>query len=206
MHVVLVGAEFEENLAVRYLRGALEHEGHRVTTVVFNGADEVEEAARQIVASGAPLVGFSMVFTYRAREFARLAVRVRELGFPGHLIAGGHFAAMHPDQLLNDVRAFDSVACGEGEPILCDLVRALPDPSSVAGLVWRQGDGLVKNADAIKPPDLDVLPFPPRKHPFDDYLGIPITNILTNGVSNYELKFVVELFFAYHFNIKFTEC
>ncbi len=180
MHVVLVGAEFEENLAVRYLRGALEHAGHRVTTVVFNGADEVEEAARQIVASGAPLVGFSMVFTYRAREFARLAVRVRELGFPGHLIAGGHFAAMHPDQLLNDVRAFDSVACGEGEPILCDLVHVLPDPSSVAGLVWRQGDGLVKNADAIKPPDLDVLPFPPRKHPFDDYLGIPITNILSS--------------------------
>jgi radical SAM superfamily enzyme YgiQ (UPF0313 family) len=180
MHVVLVGAEFEENLAVRYLRGALEAEGHEVTTVVFNEPGETERAAREIVAAGAPLAGFSMVFTYRAREFARLAERARQLGYTGHIVAGGHFAAMHAEQLLNDVRAFDSVALGEGEPILCELVGALPEPSSVLGLVWRRGEELVKNADAIKPPDLDVLPIPPRKNPFDDYLGIPITNILSS--------------------------
>ena len=48
MHVVLVGAEFEENLAVRYLRGALEHAGHRVTTVVFNEPADSERAAREM--------------------------------------------------------------------------------------------------------------------------------------------------------------
>lgn len=180
MHVVLVGAEFEENLAVRYLRGALEHAGHRVTSVVFNEATETERAAREIVASGAPLCGLSMVFTYRAREFARLAARARELGYAGHVIAGGHFAAMHAEQLLSDVSAFDSVATSEGEPILCELAATAPDPSRVAGLVWRQGGRLVRNRAATKPPDLDVLPFPPRKHPFDDYLGIPITNILAS--------------------------
>lgn len=180
MHVVLVGAEFEENLAVRYLRGALEHEGHPVTSLVFNEASEIERVAREIVAAGAPLTGLSMVFTYRAREFARLATRARQLGYTGHLVAGGHFAAMHAEQLLTDVPALDSVATSEGEPILCELVRALPEPAGVAGLVWRKGEQLVRNAAAQKPPDLDVLPFPPRKQPFDDYLGIPITNILSS--------------------------
>jgi anaerobic magnesium-protoporphyrin IX monomethyl ester cyclase len=180
MHVVLVGAEFEENLAVRYLRGALEQAGHEVTSVVFNEAEQTERAAREIADSNAALAGFSMVFTYRAREFARLAARARELGFRGHIIAGGHFAALHAEQLLNDAPAFDSVACGEGEPILCELCGALPEPANVAGLVWRKGQQLVRNAAAIKPPDLDVLPFPPRKQPFDHYLGIPITNILSS--------------------------
>jgi anaerobic magnesium-protoporphyrin IX monomethyl ester cyclase len=180
MHVALVGAEFEENLAVRYLRGAVEHAGHDVTSVVFNDAGQTELAARQIAESGAAIAGFSMVFTYRAREFARLAERTRELGYRGHIVAGGHFAAMHAEQLLNDVRAFDSIACGEGEPILCQLCDALPEPAGVAGLVWRNGEQLVRNAAAVKPPDLDVLPFPPRKQPFDDYLGIPITNILSS--------------------------
>ena len=180
MHVVLVGAEFEENLAVRYLRGALEHAGHRVTTVVFNEPADSERAAREIAESGAPLAGLSMVFTYRAREFARLAERTRELGFSGHVIAGGHFAAMHAAELLSDVPALDSVAIGEGELILCQLAESLADPSHVSGLVWRNGEHIQQNADAVKPPDLDVLPFPPRKQPFDDYLGIPITNILSS--------------------------
>ncbi len=96
------------------------------------------------------------------------------------MVAGGHFAAMHAEQLLADVPALDSVAIGEGEPILCQLAESLADPSRVGGLVWRNGDKIVKNADAVKPPDLDVLPFPPRKDPFDDYLGIPITNILSS--------------------------
>ena len=180
MHVALVGAEFEENLAVRYLRGALERAGCQVTTVVFNEPEELERAAQAVVSSGASVTGLSMVFTYRAREFAALASRVRELGYRGHLIAGGHFAAMHPDALLRDVPALDSVALGEGEQILEALVEHLDSPARVPGLVWRDGDRIVHNESAPKPPALDVLAWPPRKSPFDHYLGIPITNILSS--------------------------
>jgi hypothetical protein len=58
MRVALVGAEFEENLAVRYLWGALEAAGQRVTQVVFNDVDETEAAARALAESGAELAGF----------------------------------------------------------------------------------------------------------------------------------------------------
>jgi radical SAM superfamily enzyme YgiQ (UPF0313 family) len=180
MHVALVGAEFEENLAVRYLLGALDRAGCEVTSILFNDESEVDAAAEAIVASGAAITGLSMVFTYRAREFARLATRARELGYEGHVIAGGHFAAMHPAELLRDVPAIDSVAVGEGEEIMEALALGLDRMAGVRGLVWRDGGRVVHNPPAKKPPELDKLAWPPRKSPFDHYVGIPITNILSS--------------------------
>lgn len=178
MRVALVGAEFEDNLAIRYLWSALEARGHQVVQVVFNAPEELERAARELCASGAAVAGFSMVFTLRAREFAALATRARELGFPGHIIAGGHFAAFHAERILTDVPALDSIGTGEGEELLPLLCERLGDLGAVPGLVWRRGADLVRNPAAVKPPDLDVLPAPPRKQPFDSYLGLPITNLL----------------------------
>jgi len=161
MRMALVGAEFEENLAIRYLWGALEQAGHEVRQVVFNGRADLERAARELADSGAALAGFSMVFTYRAREFADLARRCRELGFGGHLVAGGHFAAFNAEALLRDVPAFDSVAIGEGEEILCDLAGALAD--SVGSPAFRRSSiapqdrlkaGLQTNSELVASPPM----------------------------------------------------
>jgi len=159
VRIVLVGAELEENLAVRYIRGALEAEGHEVLQVAFNDCADTEAAASEIASSGAPLAGFSMVFTYRAKEFARLAARARELGYPGHIVAGGHFAAFNAERLLADEPAFDSIAMGEGEGLMCELARSLSDPAAVPGLVRRcpaTGRAL-RNPPRAKPADLDSL-------------------------------------------------
>jgi len=47
MRIALVGAAFEENLALRYLWGALERAGHDVVFVTFNSRDDLKEAAEQ---------------------------------------------------------------------------------------------------------------------------------------------------------------
>jgi anaerobic magnesium-protoporphyrin IX monomethyl ester cyclase len=181
MRIALIGAELEENLAVRYIWSSLEKAGHEVIPVIFNHEEDLERAACELARSGAEIAGFSMVFTYRAREFARLAVRARQFGFSGHLCAGGHFAALNAENLLREEAAFDSVACGEGEQIMLDLVSSLSNLSRVRGLVWRQPDGSMhRNEPATKPPDLDVLPPPVRKQPFDRFLGAPIVNILSS--------------------------
>jgi len=130
MHVALVAAELEENLAVRYIRGALEASGHTVTQLVFNEREDVETVAHQLATCGAELAGLSMVFTARAREFADLAIRARELGFSGHLVAGGHFAAFNAECLLHDVGALSSIIVGEGEGPMCHLANSLDD-------LWR---------------------------------------------------------------------
>jgi anaerobic magnesium-protoporphyrin IX monomethyl ester cyclase len=181
MRIVLVGAEFEENLAVRCLWAALEKEGHEVSLAVFNALEDMESAAGTIIQSRAELAGFSMVFTARSHEFADLAARARELGFAGHIVAGGHFAAFNAERLLRDVSAINSVARGEGEEIMCFLAHHLGNLSAVKGLVWRDLSGtIVTNEPAAKPADLDVLPFPHHRQPFDSFLGIPIVNMLSS--------------------------
>ncbi|MBI5486910.1 MAG: B12-binding domain-containing radical SAM protein [Deltaproteobacteria bacterium] len=179
MRIALVGAEFEENLAIRYIRGALEADGHEVVQLVFNDVPGLERVAKALAESGAELAGFSLVFTRRARQFAALARRARELGFAGHLTAGGHFATFNAEVLLREVDAFDSVVCGEGELPMQRLARGLEGLDDVRGLVWRDPDGLIVcNPPAEKPADLDALPWPAHRKPYDRYLGFPIANVL----------------------------
>ena len=179
MHVALIGAEFEENLAIRSIQGALEDAGHTVLVVVFNGPEDTDRAARELAGSGAALAGLSMVFTYRAREFADLATRARALGYSGRLVAGGHFASFHAEALLVSVPAIDAVVCGEGEQPMRALAARPGAPEGVPGLVWRGDDGALRRTEeAVKPPDLDALPWPHRRRPYDRCLGLPIVNML----------------------------
>ena len=179
MRIALVGAELEENLAIRYLRAALANAGHQVVQVDFNCAQDTESVARLLVEGAPALIGLSMVFTARAREFCKLAGRTRALGYRGHVVAGGHFAAFNAEALLQDHPAIDSVGAGEGEGILCDLADSLADLSQVSGLVWRNSEGgIVRNEARAPSDDLDQLPWPVRRCPPDSYLGLPIVNML----------------------------
>jgi len=179
MRIALVGAELEENLAVRYIRGALEADGHQVVQIAFDGREGLGRVARSVAESGAPITGLSMVFTARAREFADLAHAIRRHGYGGFMLAGGPFAAFNAESLLGDVPALDAVAIGEGETIMCQLARA-GDPAQVEGLVWRHADGQAVRNPPAAPQDLDDLPWPTHKRPFARYHGIPIVDVLSS--------------------------
>lgn len=177
MHVALVGPELEENLTLRYLRAALEAEGHRVTQIDFIRPADIGPCAAQIAAIAPDLLGLSMVFTRRADEFARLAGQARALGYRGPIVAGGHFAAFHAEQLLADVPAIDLIAIGEGERLLCALAAGRPW-SEIPGLVYRIDGGTHRTPAPTPEPDLDTLPWPVRRKPYDRYHGLPIVNML----------------------------
>ena len=112
MKVALVGAELEENLGLRYMASSLEHAGHEVAIVAFNSENDLPDTVAQIEAFHPEITGLSMVFTGRAREFCHLAGALREAGYRGHLIAGGHFASFNCERLLQDFPAFDSIGLG----------------------------------------------------------------------------------------------
>lgn len=178
---MLVGAECEESLPLRYLQASLDAAGFGVTILSFNDESDMEPVAAALAESDAPLAGFSMVFTARATQFARLARRARELGYSGHIVAGGHFAAFNAESLLRDEPSIDSVAIGEGERLIVDLAARLDSPGTVSGLVWRDADGAVIRNPVTGPAgDLDVLSPPVRMTPPDTYLGLPIANMLSS--------------------------
>jgi anaerobic magnesium-protoporphyrin IX monomethyl ester cyclase len=180
MRISLVGAELEENLGLRYMAAALEHAGHEVDIVPFNSEDDLARAIEQVNAFNPGITGLSMVFTGRAREFCRFAQGLRDGGYPGHIIAGGHFASFNCERLLEDFPAFDSVGLGEGEELICALADHPEQIASIPGICYRTSDGsLVTNPSTGNPENLDALPFPKRTT-FHEYYGKRIASILSS--------------------------
>ncbi|KIH77978.1 Radical SAM superfamily enzyme YgiQ, UPF0313 family [Geoalkalibacter ferrihydriticus] len=180
MKVALIGAELEENLGLRYMATSLEAAGHEALILPFNEEADIAQVVRRIQEEQPQIAGLSMVFTGRAREFCRLAEALRSAGFAGHLTAGGHFAALNCRQLLEDFSAFDSVALGEGEELICALAAQLDDLSGLPGFCYRAADGSIAvNPGKGNPDNLDALPFP-RRTEFHEYFGQPIASILSS--------------------------
>lgn len=180
MKIALLGAELEENLGLRYIASSLEAQNHIVKIIAFNSESDLPSAVSSLIDFDPRIAGLSMVFTGRAREFCRLAQALRDGGFRGHIIAGGHFASLNCGQLLKDFPAFDSVALGEGEELMCALAGSLDDLSRVTGLCYRRSDGsLVTNPSLGNPDRLDDLPFPKRTT-FHGYFDKPIASVLTS--------------------------
>jgi len=180
LRIALVGPEFEENLGLRYLHAALGAAGHTARILDFRDSTQAEAVAREIARWPADVVGLSMTFARRGREFADLATRLREVGFVGHLTCGGHFATLHAEALLRDVPALDSVVLGEGEEALVELLAHLEDPSGVAGLCYRRADGAVaRTAPRPVPDSLEGRAWPTREKKLDAILGLPMVDVVS---------------------------
>jgi hypothetical protein len=180
MRVTLIGAELEENIGLRYMAAALEQRNHGVEIVPFNSELDISSAVTQAMAFDPQIIGLSMVFTGRAREFFALAEALRDADYTGHVVAGGHFASLNCEILLQDFPAFDSVGLGEGEELIVALAENLNDMEHIAGLAYRLSDGSVKvNPSTGNPDDLDAMPFPKRTT-FHTYWDKPIASILSS--------------------------
>src|SRR5713101_1130783 len=103
MHVLLVGPEFEENLSLRYLAAALRAAGHTASLARFDAPEYLEGVVQQVRREKPGVVGLSMVFQVRAREFYDLSRALRSAGYQGHVTAGGHFATFAFEPILRDV-------------------------------------------------------------------------------------------------------
>jgi radical SAM superfamily enzyme YgiQ (UPF0313 family) len=177
--VALVGAEYEENLSLRYLAAAVERAGLAAVLLPFDTDDQREAIAREIVAIGAIVVGISVPFQLRAGEMLGLSRDLRALGFRGHICAGGHFATFEYEKILADF-PIDSIARHEGEATfaeLCALVRDGQPVPAIPGLVIREEDEIIVGEKRALP-KLDALPFPDRRGRPQDVLGIRVAPLV----------------------------
>jgi hypothetical protein len=172
MRVALVGAELEENLSIRYLAASAEAAGFECA---IYGLDVDPKA---IVESDPIVVGISIPFQTHARVLLGIAGKLRELGYRGHIVVGGHFATFEYEGILATYPAIDSVARHEGEHTfveLCEMVKRGERVSPIPGLVVRSPKSLMGKiaAGAKRPlPDLDTLPVPVRPPAPHDVLGV----------------------------------
>lgn len=183
LRIGLIGPEFDENLALRYLAASLGSDGHEVVIFPFTGSG-TEFDLRDVLAFDAGLVGLSMSFQATARAYVRLARRLRREGFAGHITAGGHFPTLTYPMLLRDCEALDSIVVGEGESTVVDLARCLDGRgqwSEIPGIAARTPSGAIASSSPKSAPiPLDDLPFPLRTDPPPEQVGVPLASMVAS--------------------------
>lgn len=166
--VALVGPEIEENLSLRYIASSLARVGYASDILAFNGDMDFARVLEQILEDDPLLVGISLAFQWRARDFLALAVALRERGYRGHITLGGHFATFESKDILIDFPEVDSITRQEAEETITKLAAALDrgdtrDLTEIPGLALRTNDGDVILTPHPPLPDLATLPWPDRR-------------------------------------------
>ena len=91
------------------------------------------------------------------------------------IILGGVFASINAVEILKDCQTVDCIGVGEGEELFPDYLENMGDPGLVAGLIWRNGDGVVINEPRPLIEDLDRYPYPDRSSlPIDFIEALPL--------------------------------
>ena len=177
MRVLLVGPDFEDNLSIRYLVSALHQAGHVAELAAFNNADDIDSVVTQ--AKRYDIVGLSLTFQVRAREFFELARRLKAASNPW-IVVGGHYASCEADALMEHHPSLDLVVLHEGEHAICEITDAVasandlaPDFSEIQGILFRKNEHVVRTAQRRMIEDLDTLPFPDRRGTIHLFAGVP---------------------------------
>lgn len=177
MRLVLVGADFEENLGMCMIAAAAESRGHRTLVVPFQRADDRPQVVAEVLAARPEVVGLATQFQHRGTDFLALARDLRRAGFCGHITAGGQFATMAHQPILSGRYGVDSVVLYEGDHTIGELLDALASGRSlddVAGLALPDRKcGARRTAARPLVASLDSLPLAHRYRQHSRQLGVP---------------------------------
>lgn len=152
-------------VSLLYLGGMLESKG--VPVRIMDGqCDDLSEGAllKTIQEMNPAFVGITML-TPTSADTHRLAAIIKQAYPKLPILAGGTHPTVMPDEVMED-RNIDLIAISEAEHTLCevyDVITQSWDASAlkqIPGIVFRDGDDIVKNADRPLFSDLDKLPLP----------------------------------------------
>lgn len=156
-----------ENLALGYLAAALRKD-HIPTEILDAHLNMIhhKQTVEMILEANPRILGISASAQDSISSTFNVVKLLRETGYQGHIIVGGHFPTYESEKVLQHSSGIDSVCRGEGEQTIVELVRALEQGhslSEVQGITYRNE----QNEIIVNPPrplvdDLDVLALPDR--------------------------------------------
>jgi hypothetical protein len=166
--LVAVVASNIENHSVAVLRGALDEAGHTSCVIPFDGFGGMDAMLASALRTNPRVCGVSLQTTesmLAALAFTRL---LRERGYTGTIVIGGHVATLAADEILAANASVDVVVELAGEDALVGLARGR-DPLSLPGTRTRAGRGL---------PAIPVAPRTIRRERLGEHLGFGAADLV----------------------------
>lgn len=182
MKAALVGPIQQENLALGYLAAYARQRGHDVARIAYAERHELDATVDAVLAAEPDLVGLGIAFQNNVDAYVLLLRALRAKGYRGHLTCGGHVGTFCWEELLAELPELDSVVRHDGEETLTEMLDMLgrgESPRGIAGLVWREGDRVVKGPVRAATVDLDALPWPTRSEVPYVVGGMPVDFLIT---------------------------
>ncbi|WP_147821051.1 B12-binding domain-containing radical SAM protein [Salidesulfovibrio onnuriiensis] len=142
--------------------------GHKVAVLNMSNFlwDTVEDVIRNNPADVYGITGM----TLNRRGMAAVAQCVRKHHPEAHVTVGGPHVTALPRETLEHYPFIDSVAIGEGEMTLLDMLERMEEGRSlegVPGLMWRDENGFHEGPERERIADLDSLVLPHELYPVD---------------------------------------
>jgi anaerobic magnesium-protoporphyrin IX monomethyl ester cyclase len=174
-------------LGLGYIAAALKKRGVEVELVDCTFM-QFREAVDRIKHAKPQVVGFYSMFSMK-KTTLELARTLRSEGLGDSLfVVGGPLPSWAPESFLE---VFDAVAVGEGEQTMAEIADCVAQDtslSSVKGLVFKDGQHLIKTETRGFIEDLNSLAFPTRdlfnneayKKYYLDHFGYSITSMITS--------------------------
>jgi len=181
--VLLIGAEDEENLAIRYLGAELENNKYLVSIAPCSSYNQFSEVLKEVKSFDPDIVAVSMAFQSLATMFLELIQKIKNIKKEVHITVGGHFPTFEYEKLL-EYESVNSVIRFEGEKPISKLVDAVcthKKLSNIPNLIYKSEDGtIIKNYSRLEFMDLDQLPFPLRNEKAHTRLGETFATLVTS--------------------------
>ncbi|MFZ0774536.1 MAG: radical SAM protein [Candidatus Sulfotelmatobacter sp.] len=161
-----IDEERVEYLGLGYVAAYARHAGYQVDILDCKSTGLTHgQAVARILSLTPKLVGITAPFSFDLTSAVKLAQQLREYGFQGPVVVGGHPATFSYRKLLEQYPVIDVVVRGEGEVTFLEFLRHYESKETwkdVAGIAYRQDGQLVVTAPRPLVADLDSLPYPAR--------------------------------------------
>jgi anaerobic magnesium-protoporphyrin IX monomethyl ester cyclase len=140
--------DYEYNMGVGFLSAFLRQNGLETDLVIFHEipgkpVDTAEFVVSSILSKKPAIVALS-VMTFSWARIKRVITLLRDAGFDGLIVVGGHHAILSPDEVLRHP-GVDAVCLGDGELPLLEVARRFDGTNRrllppVLGMVYRGAD------------------------------------------------------------------
>jgi len=154
-------------IGLAYLAGYLRHKKVNVEILdAYNLALSQREVIKQIQSKKPKYIGFTGT-TSVINYAAELAEEIKRLMNVLVIIGGPHLSAM-PEETMRRFPGFDLGVYGEGEHTIFELINK-GKVSDISGILYREGDNVLRTEPRSYIENLDDLPFPA----YDLFPGFP---------------------------------